>query len=504
MRSKKALLNIIVKFLSQMVTLICGLITPRLILQAFGSTYNGAISSITQFLSMISILTIGLAGATRVELYKTLANDDVLGTSRIIKATDKYLHKVGYAFIGYTILLSLIYPFTITGELPWLDSFLLVIILAIATFAQYFFGLSYSTLLQADQREYIYTLFQIVANILNTIIAVIMIYAGANIFMVKLMSSSLFAATPFFMHWYVRKNYRLVSDCEADKIALNQRSSVMFHSIANIVHDNTDILLLTLFTDAKTISVYTVYYLIVRNVKQIMQNFVTGLEAAFGNMWVKKEYDAFRKNFSTYEFLIFSFSSVVFTCVGLLLTSFISLYTKGITDTNYIRPAFAVLVTVAEGIFCIRQPYITIVQAAGKYKETRNGAVMEAIINLAISLFLINIIGLEGVIVGTLVANIFRTLQYSIFSSKHLLNRKILYSIGRCAWHILNTILIVVVYSPISRVFVVDSWGKWILSGIICFTIAVIVTAISGWIMYHEDFKQALVVSKRIISRKRK
>lgn len=504
MRTKKALLNIVIKFLSQMVTLICGLITPRLILQAFGSTYNGAISSITQFLSMISILTIGLAGATRVELYKTLAADDVIGTSRIIKATDKYLHKVGYIFIAYAVVLSVVYPFAIVGELPWLDSFLLVIILAIATFAQYFFGLSYSTLLQADQREYIYVLFQIVANILNTIIAIVMVYAGANIFIVKLMSSSLFAATPFFMQWYVRKNYKLVKDCEADETALNQRGSAMFHSIANIVHDNTDILLLTIFTDAKTISVYTVYYMIVRNVKQIMQNFVTGLEAAFGNMWVKKELAAFRKNFSTYEFLVFSFSSVVFTCVGLLLTSFIGLYTKGITDVNYIRPTFAILVTVAEGIFCIRQPYVTIVQAAGKYKETRNGAAVEAILNLVTSLILVNVIGIDGVIVGTLVANIFRTSQYAIFSSQYLLNRKVLYSIGRCGWHLGNTVCIVALCNPILKVLAVDSWGKWILSGAICFIIAMIVTVVSGWMVYRKDFQHALFVIKNMLSRKRK
>ena len=71
MRTKKAFYNIITSLLSQIVSIICGLIAPRLILATFGSTYNGVINSATQFLSFISVLNIGISGATRVARYKT-------------------------------------------------------------------------------------------------------------------------------------------------------------------------------------------------------------------------------------------------------------------------------------------------------------------------------------------------------------------------------------------------------------------------------------------------
>ena len=86
MRTKKAFKNIMASMSYQVISIICGLITPRLLLLAFGSTYNGVVVSATQFLSMITILNVGIAGATRVALYKTLAVNDVLGTSRIVKA----------------------------------------------------------------------------------------------------------------------------------------------------------------------------------------------------------------------------------------------------------------------------------------------------------------------------------------------------------------------------------------------------------------------------------
>ena len=117
MRAKKALLNVVSKFLYQFVALITGLIVPKLIIGVFGSSYNGAVSSITQFLGMISVLTLGLAGATRVELYQTLSKKDVQGTSKIVSATAKCFHRIGYALIGYTVILVVLMPFLLHGEI---------------------------------------------------------------------------------------------------------------------------------------------------------------------------------------------------------------------------------------------------------------------------------------------------------------------------------------------------------------------------------------------------
>ena len=64
MRTKKAFRNMVAATVYQVVAIICGLITPRLVLANFGSTYNGVVNSATQFLSMIHILTLGITGAT--------------------------------------------------------------------------------------------------------------------------------------------------------------------------------------------------------------------------------------------------------------------------------------------------------------------------------------------------------------------------------------------------------------------------------------------------------
>ena len=70
MRTKKAFLNTFTSLIYQFVSIISGLIVPKLILEAYGSECNGVVSSANQFMGIVSFLTIGLTGAARVELYK--------------------------------------------------------------------------------------------------------------------------------------------------------------------------------------------------------------------------------------------------------------------------------------------------------------------------------------------------------------------------------------------------------------------------------------------------
>ena len=503
MRTQKAFKNMIAASIYQLVAIVCGLITPRLILSNFGSTYNGVVNSATQFLSMINILTLGITGATRVALYKTLGNDDILGTSRIMRATKIYMRKVAIAVIAYALILCLIYPYISHSELKPLESAILIAIVSLGTFAQYFFGISNQTLLQADQASYITYTLDIIKTIANTILVAILISLNRSIYEVKLGSSIVFFITPAVMNYYVRKKYRLVTDCDPDNSGIQQRGAVAFHSIANLIHNNTDLVILTLFTDAKMISVYTVYYLVVGKIKQLTQIVTSGIEAAFGIMWTRKEYTTLKKNFRAYEYVMFTFTAIVFSCSGLLILPFIERYTSNVKDENYIRLGLAILITLAEAFFCIRQPYLTLVQATGFYKETKNGALVEAIINLLVSISLVNIIGINGVIIGTLIANIFRTTQFAIFISKNVINRNITEVVYRFIWTVLTVLLICIPSLFIEKIVIFSpGWGGWLIESIIIFVMACSVSLIMSFVFYKEDLLYILNVGKRLVKRK--
>ena len=76
MRSKKAIYNIISNLMLQFVVVIYGFIVPQIIISNFGSSVNGLISSITQFLAYITLLESGFGPVVKATLYQPIAKKD--------------------------------------------------------------------------------------------------------------------------------------------------------------------------------------------------------------------------------------------------------------------------------------------------------------------------------------------------------------------------------------------------------------------------------------------
>ena len=440
-RTRKAALNTTFAAVSEIVQLICGLILPRLILANFGSAYNGITSSVRQFLSAVSILTVGVAGTTRVALYRSLADNDIERTSSIIKATELYMRKVGYALLGLLAVLTVVYPMTVDTGYRWIDVAPLIIAAGVSASGRYFFGTPYNALLTADQSLYISKIFLIFTNILNVVASVILIKLGCSIQVVKLSCSFILVLNPVLRSFYVRKKYGLINKCKPDYSALALRKEVMAHSIANIVHDHTDVLVLTIFCNVKIVSVYTIYNLVMNALKKTQTIFTSGTEAVFGNMWAKGETKKIAINLGYYEYIISSFASIVFPTAFIMILPFISLYTKGVHDIEYLLPSYALVILAAQMFYSFRTPYITLVQGVGHYKQTKNGAYAEAAINLIVSVILVQFLGIVGVAIGTLIANIFRTCQYAIYIDNHLVSRGKIEFIKRIAWSLFNMVI---------------------------------------------------------------
>ncbi|MBR5451687.1 MAG: sugar isomerase [Clostridia bacterium] len=503
-RTGKAFLNMLTSLVEQIVVIVCGLITPRLILTTFGSTYNGVVSSATQFLNMINILTLGITAATRVALYKPLANNDFMAVSRLMKAIKKYMRKIAFGVIIYAAILCVIYPFISQNELSNWQNASLIAIVSIGTFANYFFGINNSTLLQAAQCNYITNLTSIAKTISNTISVAILIWLDCSIYIVKLGSSLVFLMAPAILSLYVKKKFNLTNKCEPDDTGIKGRKATALHSISNAVHDNAPLVILTFFTDAKIISVYTVYYFVVGKIKTLLRVVTSGMEAAFGDMWAKNEIENLKQKFKIYEYILFTFTAVIFSCVGVLILPFVAVYTKGVTDTNYILPVFAVLVTLAEAVYCIRQPYMTLVYATGSFEETKWGALAEAVINIVVSVVMVNIIGINGVVLGVFVANTFRTVQFALFVSKNILKRSIFEVVVRCVWTASIT-AIVVLGSFVVRSFVSfdTTWFGWISEGIIMFAISATVTVVMSLLFYRNDFLKLAKIALGLFNKNR-
>lgn len=502
MRSRKAILNILVSLAQQVVVIVCGFIVPKLIINEFGSDVNGLVTSITQFLAYISLLEAGFGPVVKAALYKPIAEQQQHNIKNILAASERFFRVISLIFIVYIIILAIVYPIIINEQFAFVYTISLVIIISISTFIEYFFGMTYKLYLQAEQKTYITSIIQIVSYILNTIAIIILVKLNCSIHIVKLVSCFIFILRPLIQNIYVKKKYKLNLKTADKNYKLNQKWDGLAQHVAAVIHDNTDITILTIFTSMTEVSVYSIYYLVVKGIKSIIQSFNGGIDASFGDMIAKNENEHLNKSFKLYELFYYSIVSIVFVCTLILITPFIKVYMKDVTDADYIRPFFGYLLVISEFIWAIRQPYNDITKAVGHFKETKKGAWLETISNIIISIILVFKFGIIGVAIGTLIAMLIRTIEFMYHTNKHILRRSQKQSFIRVEVLILETVIVVLLCNmlPNVKIFSYISWIKYAITVAI---IAIIIIVPINLIIYREDAKELFGIMKRILKRKK-
>lgn len=504
-RTKKIIKNVFYGVFVEVVKLACGLVLPRLILTNFGSAYNGVVHSISNFLSCIALMKMGIGDVTRAALFKPLANKNDDEMSKVLASTELFMHKIAAIFIVFVILFACIYPLFV-NEFDWLFSASLVVILSMSTFAEYYYGFTYQMLLSADQKGYIYNILSIATTILNTIVSVILINNISSIHIIKLGTSLVYLITPIFMYIYCHKKYN-IKKISKDKVKqLPQRWDALTHEVASFVNDNSDLMILTVFSNMLEVSVYTVYQYVIVNLKKIVSSFVTSFDSAFGDMNAKNEQNLMVKNLKIYELITFSFVSIIYSTAMALIVPFAILYTKGVNDVNYSRPLFGIIITLSGAFNCFRYPYKSIINCTGHFKNTKRIAITEAIINVVISIAVVIKYGLIGVVIGTLCTMIFGTIMYSNYVSKNIIIRDYKESVI----HLIISLSIIFIVYGLSRVYInnIDNYLEWIKYAFITILIASALTVIVNLFLYKNEFKEMVnkilsIFNKRLKNERR-
>lgn len=488
MRSKKAIINIITSLLLQIVMVICGFIVPRLIIKTFGSSVNGLVASITQFLAYITLLESGFGPVVKSVLYKPIAQKNKKEIEDILKSSEKFFRTIAYIFLMYLLILSFIYPLIVNTEFSFWYTMSLVLIISLSTLAEYYFGMTYKLYLQAEQKTYITSAIQIVGVILNTIAVVILVKMNCSIHIVKLASSFIFVLRPILQAIYVKRKYNIDLKDADDKYKLKQKWDGLAQHIASVVHNNTDIAILTIFMPITEVSIYSVYYLVVNGIRSLIQSFTSGIDASFGDMVAKNEKEQLNKSFNTYELFYFTVATIGYTCTMILIIPFVKVYTFGITDINYIKPLFGFLLILGEFVWAIRLPYNDLIKATGHFKETRKGAWVEAIVNIVISIILVWNFGIVGVAIGTLVAMMIRTIEFNYHTSKYILERNIFNGMRKPIISLIQALGLYYILKNISFV-IIDSYIPLILEALIVFIICSIFIIMTNCILYRDEVK---------------
>lgn len=184
----------------------------------------------------------------------------------------------------------------------------------------------------------------------------------------------------------------------------------------------------------------------------------------------------------------------------ILMIPFMNVYTAGIKDAQYIRPVTAMLFTVIVLARSIRTPAMTMIMAVGHYKETKRAAIIEAGINISVSLLLVRPLGINGVLIGTVCSYLYRTTDIIIYVGRHIVPGTIKMTVCRA---VRNLAVMLVLYNISSRFELsIVTWMDWFLYAVVVGCISLVVFVVVNTCFEMQMTKKVLNVVKRVGGKK--
>ena len=264
---------------------------------------------------------------------------------------------------------------------------------------------------------------------------------------------------------------------------IKQKWNGIAQHVAAVVLDNTDVIVLTTFSTLSNVSIYSVYLLVIKGVKQLFMSMTNGVTSLIGELWAKQNLEELKKVFGWTEWIIHTGTTFVFGVTAILIVPFVEVYTYGVTDANYIQPLFGFLIVMANAGHCLRLPYNIMILAGGHYKQTQNNYIIAAILNIIISVFSVKRFGLVGVAIGTIIAMFYQTIWMALYNSRNFICWDFSNVIKQL---IVDMITVIIMYLTASHLSVSSiNYFSWIILAIKTCSLAAVIIIIIDLLFYR-------------------
>ncbi len=178
--------------------------------------------------------------------------------------------------------------------------------------------------------------------------------------------------------------------------------NLFWHKIGTLVVFNTDYILLSIYTSLQVVAVYSTYllvYVMIITVVGILSPVLAPMIGKFIAHNNKKNiYDYWNKLHVLYVYI----GTVVVIVTYYMLNPFISLWMGDI----FLLPTLTVVLILINLYVQITRSMLEVFKTNSGFYDDVYNPVLESIINLVVSLILVQEIGLNGVIIGTICSNI--------------------------------------------------------------------------------------------------
>ena len=416
MRTKKVLLNLITDVIPMLVVSLLGIFKFKLFVQVLGQEVQGMYQLFTQIMFYIAIVDGGLSSAVLHALYRPNTENNKEQMNEIFSGAKRIFSFLGIIIYGLAFVVSFFVPYFIKN-CPFEHRYVMITFLLFATSSviSYFF-VPYQCLLEVKEHRYIYNSIYQVGQIAQSILEIVMLLAGVDFFIILMMHSVVKLCIYSTVAVIAKKKfpeYNFKNE-KKDYSFRGQVKHLMFHKINGLIGSNIDVLIVTRFLGLTATNVYSTYNYIINMMKQIVEKIYSSLLAILGNILSKDKNQAYAL-FKELNSLLFFIATAVCVPLVLAIDYFIQIWYENMIQTDkMIAFAFCGLLFLA----IIKIAITVFVNAGGLFEQTKKCAMTDTIVNLSLSLVLVNFMGVSGVIYATCI---------SVFIAEYIMKTRVIH-----------------------------------------------------------------------------
>ncbi len=431
---------------------------------------NGFFASIIQ---MLNIAELGVEGAIVFSFYKPIAEDDLKTIRALMKLYRKYYTTIGVFIAAVGLLLLPFIPKLIQGPIPPdINIYVLYLLYLIATVTSYLVVGYKKCILKAHMRSDIISKANLIVVVLiNTVqlVAICLLrdfYLYLAVFIFEGIGVNLISAAYSKRMYPACQPYGELKSEHSQRITRRVRE-LFIVKIGDVILNSTDSVIISAFLGLTTLAIYQNYYFILFAVIKLVQVLFESALAGIGNSLITESKE---KNYRDFEMMTFAVSWVMGWCACCLLCLY-QPFMRVWTGKELLLPFEMVILFVCYFVSLELIRMINVYKdAAGIWHQDRFRPLTAAVVNLILSIWTVQHMGLCGVLLSSVIAVLgveLPWLLHNIFSL--LFPREYLWSyIKTLAMYVIWIVAACAAVFTVCRLIPFGGWGGIFVTAIPC------------------------------------
>lgn len=499
-RIEKTKKNTIYGFASKIILLVTMFASRIIFVRILDERYLGINGLFSNVLNVLSLADLGINTALMYSLYSDLAKKNEEHISALIHYFKKVYIAIAIAVAAIGVAIIPFLPKIINLKEPIDHIYVFYLLFLMKTVISYLFVYR-STLIMADQKNYVLCKYEIVFQVLTFIIQTIILVYSRNYILYLLSDNICRLLYNFFYNHIAYKMYpflklyrgnRRLENHEKKEIFENVKSLFMYR-VCGVIQGNTDNILTSIFAGTVMVGYYSNYALVITGVVSMLTIVFNGVKASIGNL-------VFSENGKERAHFIFNVVEVVnYWIVGLCAIFILILaqdYILIAFGSSYLLGMVTVWMVVLNFYTSnIRQSIWAYRETTGIFRQTKYVTMVITIINLIFSLIGGYYWGINGILGATVLSGLVYGWKEPLVLYKEYLQQP---AKEYFVHYICRFILLLVTYGATSAVCSLISLSsipiQFLLKGLICFALVNII-----FLIYFCKTKEFQYIYKNII-----